>query len=339
MQPNRNGQSEQAIQRVEVAREMERPTADVDVLAIIERRNAMLERILRYAISATHAGQWVDQGGKPYPTAPAAEVMARRCAVRIENVHTEKMPSSDDKGPFYLYVATCTASLPGGFDSLQAMGTCSSRDTFLGTETKAGRLMSEIDEGNILKAAYSNMLVNAITRLLGVRNLTWEQLASYGINQGQVAKVDYHQGSKGGGGVADAAQPTVKFGKDKGKTPSELDDSNLAWHIRAAAESVAKNDPKWHNKNVEWLKVLEAEKERRSKPAEVATEKKPDAPAIADRKAKLGEKAKKAGMTRETFNAWAAQLLQSNKPSTEWTLMELSAVEEALDAEIAKEVA
>ncbi len=232
------------------------PAADVDLLAVIERRNEMMGRILDYAIKATHAGQWVDQSGKPYPTAPAAEVMARRCAVSIKNVQTNKVPSSDDKGPFYLYVVTATASLPGGYDSIEAMGTCSSRDTFLGTETKAGRNLSDIDEGNILKAAYSNMLVNAITRLLGVRNITWDRLAELGIDQGKVAKVEYHSGSRGGG---NSAAPTVKFGKNKGTPITELSLDDLAWQIKAATDSVAKNDDKWHKKNVEWLETLRSE--------------------------------------------------------------------------------
>lgn len=274
MQANGKKQDHQDNVQI-VVREVERApvAAEVDVLSIIEKRNAMLTRILEFAIGSTHAGQWVDQGGKPWPTAPAAEVMARRCAVRVDQVHTEKVPSSDDKGAFYMYVATCTASLPGGYDSIQAMGTCSSRDTFLGTETRSGRPLSEIDEGNILKAAYSNMLVNAITRLLGVRNLTWELLAKYGIGHEAVAKVEYQSGARGA--AAADAQPTVKFGKDKGKKPSELDDGGLAWHMKAAMESVAKNDPKWHQKNVDWLKVLEAEKARRGAPPPTTNGKKP----------------------------------------------------------------
>ena len=100
---------------------------DVDVLAIIERRNSLLDKLLSYAISATHSGQWTDQDGKPFPTAAAAEVMARRCAVSISNVKSNKVPSNDDKGPFYLYVITCEARLPGGFGSFRAIDSSASR--------------------------------------------------------------------------------------------------------------------------------------------------------------------------------------------------------------------
>jgi hypothetical protein len=54
--------------------------------------------------------------------------------------------------------------------------------------------LPEVDETNIMKAAYSNMMVNGITRLLGIRNLTWEQLEKYGINKDGVSKVEYRNG-------------------------------------------------------------------------------------------------------------------------------------------------
>lgn len=236
----------------------------VDPLVIIEQRNELLGRLLNYAIQATHAGQWVDQQGKPYPTAAAAEVMARRCAVRIDGVQVNKSQSSDDKGQFYLYVATCTASLPGEYDSIQAIGTCSSRDQFLGTETQNGRVLSEIDEGNIMKAAYSNMVVNAVTRLLGVRNMTWEQLEKLGIAKDGAAHVEYQKGGRGGGGTGSTSDPQIKWGNGKGKRVSELEDKDLAFYLRKYEEDVLKEDPKWHKANVTMRDALKAETAKRA---------------------------------------------------------------------------
>lgn len=265
-----NQKNQQQSPRVEIIHTPtpQEPT-DIDLLAVIERRNEMMSRILEYAIRSTHPGQWVNQQGKPYPTAPAAEVMARRCAVSIKNVQTNKVPSTDDKGPFYMYVVTATAALPGGYDSIEAMGTCSSRDSFLGTETKAGRPLSDIDEGNILKAAYSNMLVNAITRLLGVRNLTWERLAELGISQDGVAKVEYQTGAKGGGEAAHDGE-RMKFGSGKGKTIAELKTEELDWYAKAFERDLADaSKAKWHDKTRKQLDAIKAEHAKRSgaKPA------------------------------------------------------------------------
>jgi hypothetical protein len=254
-----------ATQTIEVSRQQ---GGEIDPLAIIERRNQMLERLLDYAIKATHAGQWTDQQGKPFPTAAAAEVKARRCAVRISNVRKQKIESQDDLGAFYMYLVEATASLPGEWDSLEAMGTCSSRDQFIGTNGTKHQL-SDIDEGNILKAAYSNLIVNAVTRLLGVRNLTWEALGKLGISQQGASKVEYDSGAKGGGrGKLDDEKP-IPFGRAKGKKVSEAADEELSWLLGKMKEPAS--DPKFQSSNDRWVKAIEAEQARRSNAASGTT--------------------------------------------------------------------
>lgn len=223
----------------------------VNLLKILEERAKLLERILDYAIAATHTEQWFDLGGKAWPSGPACESMARRCGVSITNVRNTKRQSSDDKGDFYIYVCEATASLPSGFDSIEAFGTCSSRDTFLGTETSAGRAMSEIDEGNIMKAAYTNMLVNAVTRLLGVRNLSWERLGGLGLDRSKMGAVKYNSGAKGGGQQAAGANIELKFGKAKGKTIGELTDAELVDYLAIFEKDLANPEKEKYRSNTE----------------------------------------------------------------------------------------
>lgn len=234
-----------------------------DMLALLEKRSAVLDRILNVAIAATTPGQWTDQQGKPFPTAAAAEVMARRCLVSVKKTRWEKTESHDDGGTYYLYSYTAEFSLPGGNDTIEAVGTCSSRDQFLGTETSKGRALSAVDEGNIKKAAYSNMMVNGVTRLLGVRNLTWERLKDLGIDPEKVAKVEYRGGSQGGN-ARGGDDPEIKFGPGKGKKLSQLTDDELKKQAEMAEKAVQKEDPKWHKKNVEFQTRVKAESERRA---------------------------------------------------------------------------
>lgn len=234
-----------------------------DMLALLEKRSAVLGRILNVAIAATTPEQWVDQQGKPFPTAAAAEVMARRCLVSVKAIRWEKTESHDDAGSYYLYSYTGDFSLPGGHDTIQAVGTCSSRDQFLGTETSKGRALSAVDEGNIKKAAYSNMMVNGVTRLLGVRNLTWERLKELGIDQGKVAKVEYRGGAQGGNARA-GEDPEIKFGSGKGKKLSQLTDDELRSQAEMAERNVQKEDPKWHKANVAFQQKVTAEIARRA---------------------------------------------------------------------------
>jgi hypothetical protein len=64
-------------------------------------------------------------------------------------------------------------------------------------------------------------------------------------------------------GDGPAGTATVKFGKNKGKALSELDEAGLVWWTKVCEESVGKQDPKWHEKNVAALDACQAEWARR----------------------------------------------------------------------------
>jgi len=240
-------------------------TADPDeMLALLERRANVLGRLLDVAIKATHPGQWTNQGGKPYPTAAAAEVMARRCLVSLRDVKYSKIESTDEKGQYYLYVCTGTFKLPGENDSVEAIGTCSMRDQFFSQAHGKDVPQSKIDEGNIMKSAYSNMMVNGVTRLLGVRNLTWERLEALGIRMADTQSVDYKKGSAGSDQTADDPMIPRGFGKWGGKRLSEINDKDLADLLKACQENVDKKDEKWHAANVKRLGQVKKESARRA---------------------------------------------------------------------------
>jgi hypothetical protein len=83
--------------------------------------------------------------------------------------------------------------------------------------------MSEFDETNIKKAAYSNLMVNGITRVLGIRNLTWDDLEPYGIKQGEVARVEYKNGSAGGNLISEPQRKRLyAIGKTSGMPEEEF---------------------------------------------------------------------------------------------------------------------
>lgn len=235
--------------------------SEADILAIVEKRNQLLERLLDYSLSATNPTHWSNQQGKPYLGAAGSEAVARRCAVRIANTKWFREDRADDKGDFYQYVYTGTFSLPGSYDSIEAVGTCSSRDQFLGTETSAGRKLSEVEEGNILKASYSNMMVNGVQRLLGLRSLTWERLAKYGITPDAVQSVNYKSGARGGGSSGNGGGANeIRFGNAKGKVIEQLTDQDLKWYRDAFARDLQNPEKeKYKSNNERMLKAIEAE--------------------------------------------------------------------------------
>lgn len=169
-----------------------------DLIALAERRLDNIQRLKRVALKSTTCEDWTNQNGKPYLNSSGAEKVARLFGVKITSVKKEKIISQDEKGNFYFYMVTGIAHLPGQIDSIEAVGTCSSKDQFFAKVGGEFKPLSEIDETNILKAAYSNFITNAITRLLGIRGLTWDLLKETGIDSSKVPAVKYSKGSKGG---------------------------------------------------------------------------------------------------------------------------------------------
>ena len=73
--------------------------------------------------------------------------------------------------------------------------------------------MAEVDITNIKKSAYTNFLVNGVTRFLGMRNLTWEELKDYGIDKGKVSQVTYQNGTKNSGWTDDQKKKAARIGE------------------------------------------------------------------------------------------------------------------------------
>lgn len=237
----------------------------VDELERLERRASLMPRLIELAIKSTNPAQWMNIQGKPWPTGAACEVMARTCGVKMTDLFLDKEWSRDDEGEFYIWNAKGTFSLPSEFDSIIAIGTCSSRDEFLGTKTSKGRKLSEIDEGNIKKAAYTNMEVNGITRLLGVRNFDWDRLKKYGIDKDGLQKVEFEAGAKGGKAREPALEEVIKFGPAVGTSFASMSDEHLQFY-KANFESELP-DPekaKFKKKNETRIEAIGAELARRA---------------------------------------------------------------------------
>ena len=192
-----------------------------DIFAAANRRIQQLEQIVVMSIKRTNHNDWVDQGGKPYLTCSGAEKIARLFGVCWKNVKNEKVISTDELGQFYFY--ECTGEFTLGSDVITAIGTCSQKDQFFAKTKEGMKPASEIDETNIRKAAYSNMVVNGVTRILGIRNLTWDQVKAGGVDTSQISKVTYAKGGNGGGRISEAqAKHFFAICKQSGKTDEQI---------------------------------------------------------------------------------------------------------------------
>ena len=170
----------------------------VDIAAHAEERLAALDKIKKVALKLTNPHDWVDEGGKPYLQGSGAEKVARLFGVSWRIFE----PAEENIGQGH-YIITYKGEFALGGAIITAIGTRSSKDGFFKKYKYAGDERvelppSEIDKGDVKKAAYTNLIANGITRLLGIRNLTYEDLEKYAeIKQNQVTTVEYKKGGKG----------------------------------------------------------------------------------------------------------------------------------------------
>jgi hypothetical protein len=194
-----------------------------------EKRIDAMNKIKRVAIKLTNKHDWTDQGGKPYLQVSGAEKIARMFGIswRISEPIKETI-----EGGHFSFTYNGYFSLAGA--TIEAIGTRSSKDGFFkkyGYEngTKTELPASESDAGDVKKSAYTNCIGNGITRLLGIRNLTYEDLQEFaGIGPAQLGRVDYKKKGKSDAGIQEEAVQKVisrisDVRKQTGKTKAGKD--------------------------------------------------------------------------------------------------------------------
>jgi len=180
MTPEQNGAPE-AISAELVAIERGQQLKTQEAIAEAERRAELLARITIAAVKRTYPQDWIDFQGSPYLSSAGAERLRTLFGLSITDLETKRYEERDKEGVFWFFVVTGTAHWRG--DDFAMMGTCSSRDLFFRTRYQGNDKVllpaDEVDPTNIVKAAYSNMVANAVTRILGLRDLTWDQLKDF----------------------------------------------------------------------------------------------------------------------------------------------------------------
>lgn len=166
------------------------------LIADAEKKVDILKKVLGVVIKRTNPHDWTCIGDKPYLGSSGVEKISPLFGVKMENVKNVRLDREDDKGKQYIYQFTARFWWQGG--SIEALGACSSRDKFFGWDsgTKTYKELHDVDETNVMKAAYSNLMVNGVTRVLGIRNLEWSDLEAFGITKDKVTKIEYNKGAQ-----------------------------------------------------------------------------------------------------------------------------------------------
>lgn len=161
------------------------------IIGRADKQVEILRKVLGIALKRLNPSDWLDQSGKPYLGASGAEKLMPVFGISLKDTSCEKSYYEDDEGAYYVYTHKGTFYWAGG--SIEAIGVCSSRDKFFAWDSKEKKYnpLSRVEDPDIKKSSYSNMMMNGVTRLLGIRNLTWDELAQFGIKKDSAQSVQY----------------------------------------------------------------------------------------------------------------------------------------------------
>jgi hypothetical protein len=135
-------------------------------------RAEIVEKMRELAIKSTKPNDWINYGDKPGISGPGAERAARTIGLIAFDVRasTEDLPDSE-----YIIYMNGKMGFRGG-EYIEATGSCCSTKPFFTAKAKD----SPVNPGDIHKNALTNFYVNGVTRFLGLRGLTWEDLKEIG---------------------------------------------------------------------------------------------------------------------------------------------------------------
>lgn len=186
---------------------VERMRQTIDAMKMLPELHRAVRTV---SLSVTQARDWRDWNGKLRPEVAAASAIMRTLGIRMDNQSSEKRITNN--GYQYLYTADFTWEA-GNCAVIGVMGSARSDDDIVSTryewddETKKRVKKevpaSDVDEAIVQKKAQANMIVNGVMRLVGLGNVTTEELQTAGVikSAGDVARVDH---SKKGWEISDS---------------------------------------------------------------------------------------------------------------------------------------
>ncbi|HRR41146.1 MAG TPA: hypothetical protein P5244_07940 [Syntrophales bacterium] len=173
-----------------------------DVLAIAAQakaRVAAVREIKSSVLAMTDPSDWTDQDGKPYLQASGGEKIAIAFGINWRFLTPEPLKIEDQDG-HYTYEYTMEFTM--GSRCIQITGSRSSKDPFFkqyryeGEGQNRKRIELAVHERNnerdVKMAAYTNAVGNGVSRILGFRGITWEDLWEYAkIKREDVIGIQY----------------------------------------------------------------------------------------------------------------------------------------------------
>ena len=163
----------------------------VEIAQASEKRIEAIKKIKKMALRVTNEYDWTDQGGRPYLQVSGSEKIARLFGISWRFIGENPIVRKDEPDGHFAYEVSMEFILKDS--SIEFRGSRSSKDPFFSKRHGKDVPPSEIDKADVMKAAITNTIGNGITRILGIRNLTWEDLKEAGLDISKITTVEYKQ--------------------------------------------------------------------------------------------------------------------------------------------------
>jgi hypothetical protein len=172
----------------------------------------------------TNEDDWSYQGGGLYLNETGAQKLGVAWGVDVSPEKIEREDFDDASGRYYVYTVFGTAFSRRLGRFVREIGTCSSRDDFFGKVTtkkddgtlvKEWKALDKVDVTDVKKKAMTNFMGRSIKRLLGLGNVTEEELLTAKLDLKKIEKVDYKKGRK-----TDEANASAELKKIRGEIDS-----------------------------------------------------------------------------------------------------------------------
>ena len=162
----------------------------------LEKNIEFYNRIKTVSLKLTKPSDWIDQGGNPYLMDRGAENVAIAWGVDISDIKLKQEWAEDENGRYYAFIASGKAYSKKLGRYVEDIGVCSQRDRFFGM-TKGGlKPIEEVDMANIRRKAVTNLYTRLIKRVIGLMNVTFDDLKIAGIDIAKISKIEYRGGTQ-----------------------------------------------------------------------------------------------------------------------------------------------
>lgn len=170
----------------------------------VEKGVELFNKVKIVSLKLTKESDWVFQGidretkepMSPYLMDRGAENIAIAWGIDISGIELRMEWAEDEKGKYYAFIAKGKAYAKKLSRYVEDIGVCSQRDKFFGMIGGKLKEIEEVDMANIRRKAVTNLYNRLIKRVIGLMNITTDDLRAAGLDIKKIPGIEYKNGAQ-----------------------------------------------------------------------------------------------------------------------------------------------